>query len=49
MGTIIMNSKNGKASDTHRLILNLTNKINLKKNDKYFSLSSLSIYYACKI
>ena len=27
-----MNSKNGKISDPHRLLLNLTDKINLKKS-----------------
>ena len=31
METIFMNSENSKTSDTHRLLLNLTDKINLKK------------------
>ena len=31
MDTIFMNSENTKASDLHRLLLNLSNKINLKK------------------
>ena len=39
-----MNSKNSRISDPHRLLLNLTNKINLKRN-KYVTLSNLSIYY----
>ena len=30
-----MNSKNSKTSDPHRLLLNLNNKINLKRSDKY--------------
>ena len=29
--TIFMNSENTKASDLHRLLLNLSDKINLKK------------------
>ena len=29
--TIFMNSENNKASDLHRLLLNLSDKINLKK------------------
>ena len=29
MDTIFMNSKNSKASDPHRLLLNLADKINL--------------------
>ena len=32
MDTIFMNSKNIKASDPHRLLLNLSNKINLKRS-----------------
>ena len=38
-----MNSKNSKTSDFHRLLLNLTDKINLKSNDKYVALSNLSL------
>ena len=33
MDTIFMNSKNSETSDPHRLLLNLTNKINLKRTD----------------
>ena len=36
--------KNSKTSDPHRLLLNLSDKINLK-SDKYVALSNLSIYY----
>ena len=43
-----MNSKNSKTSDPHRLILNLSDKINLKRSDKYVALSSFSIYYTRK-
>ena len=35
-----MNSKN-----PHRLLLNLTDKINLKRSDEYVPLSNLTIYY----
>ena len=44
MDTIFMNSKNSKMSDPHRLLLNFTDKINLKRSDKYVALSNLSIY-----
>ena len=40
-----MNSKNGKACNPHRLLLNLSNKINLKRSNKYIDLSNLSMYY----
>ena len=45
MNTIFMNSKNSKTSDPHRLLLNLTNIIDLRRKDKYIVLSNLSIYY----
>ena len=48
MDTIFMNSENRKTSDLLRLLLNLSDKINLKRSDKYVALSSLSIYYAWK-
>ena len=40
-----MNSRNRKTSDPHRLLLNLADKINLKRSDKYVALSNLRIYY----
>ena len=43
-----MNSENSKTSDRHRLLLNLTDKINLKKNDKYVTLSNLNMCYSWK-
>ena len=43
-----MNSENIKTSDPHRLLLNLTDKIDLRRKDKYIALSNLSIYYIWK-
>ena len=40
-----MNSENSKTHDLHRLLLNLTDKINLKRSDKYVALLDLNIYY----
>ena len=48
MDIIIMSSKNNKTSDPHRLMLNFTNKKNLKRSDKYVALSNLSIYCTWK-
>ena len=48
MDTIFINSENSKTSDPHRLLLNLTGRINLKRSDKYVALSNLSIYYTWK-
>ena len=43
-----MNSENSKTSDSHILLLNLIDKINLKRSHKYVALSNLSIYYTWK-
>ena len=43
MNSVFMNSKNSRISDPHRLLLNLTDKINLKKIDQYVALSNLSV------
>ena len=48
MDSIFMTSENSKISDSHRLLLNLLDKINLKRSDKYVALSNLSIYYTWK-
>ena len=40
-----MNSKNSQTSDLRRLLLKLTDKINLNRSDKYVALSNLSLYY----
>ena len=43
-----MNSENGKTSDPHRLLLNLSDKIVIVINNKYVALSHLGIYYTWK-
>ena len=48
MDTIFMNSENSKVSETYRLLLNLVDKVNLKKRDKYIASSSCSMYYTWK-
>ena len=45
MDTIFMNSENSKTLDPHRLLLNLSDKINSRWSDEYVSLPNLSIYY----
>ena len=42
MDTIFINYGNNKISDPHRLILNLSDKINLTRCGKYVALSNLS-------
>ena len=45
MDTIFMNSENSKTSDPHKLLFNLSDKINIKRSDKYVTLSNLRIFY----
>ena len=48
MDTIFMNSENNKISDPRRILLNLSNKINFKRSDKYVPLSNLTTFYTRK-
>ena len=48
MDTIFMNSEKSKTTDPLKLLLNLSDKINLKRSDIYVALSNLSIYYTLK-
>ena len=49
MDTTFMNSGDSKTSDTRRILLSLSNKINKnKRRSKYVALSILSIYYTQK-
>ena len=43
-----MNSKNSKISDSHRLLLNVSDKLDLRRSGKYVALSNLSIYNTWK-
>ena len=48
MDTIFLNSENSKLSNPHRLLLSLSDKIVLKRKDRYVAQSNLSIYYTWK-
>ena len=48
MDTIFMNSENSKASESHVLILRLTDELDLRRSDKIIVLSNLSICYTWK-
>ena len=43
MDAMFMNFENSRTSDPHRLLLNPSHKINLKKSYKYVVLSNLRI------
>ena len=48
MDTIFMNSENSKTFKPYILILNLTDKLDLRRDEKIITLSNLSIYYTWK-
>ena len=48
MNIIFSNSENNKISDPRRLLLNLSDQINLKRSYKYVASSNFSIDHACK-
>ena len=48
MDTIFMNSENSNTSEPHVLILKLTDKLDLTRDEKSVTLSNLSIYYTWK-
>ena len=48
MDTIFMNSKNSRTSEYHVLVLKLTDKLHLRRDQKSVALSNLSIYYTWK-
>ena len=43
-----MNPRHSKTSDPHRLLINLTDEIDLRRKDKYITLSNFSVYYTWK-
>ena len=48
MDTIFMNSENSETSDPHGLVLNLADKIDLRRTHKYIASVNLIIYYTWK-
>ena len=45
MNTMFMNSENSETSDRHRHLLDLSDKISLKRSDKYVIQTNISIHY----
>ena len=49
MDTLFINSEICKAVEAYRLLLDVTDKRNQKRSDKYFALLNRSMYYTWKI
>ena len=45
METIFMNTKNSKTNEPHKLVLNLSQRLDLRILNKYIALQNLSICY----
>ena len=43
-----MNAENSKTSQTHKFILNLSQRLDKRRSDKHVALQNLSIYYTRK-
>ena len=48
MDTILTSSENSKTSDPHRLLLNISNKIIIKRSNEHVALSNPTMYYTWK-
>ena len=48
METIFMNTENSKTSESHKFVLNLSQRLDLRSSNKNVALQNLSIYYTWK-
>ena len=40
-----MNTENSKTNETHKFVLNLSQRLDLRNSNKHVALQNLSIYY----
>ena len=45
METIFMNTENSKTNEPHTFVLNLSQKLDLRRSNKHVALQNLSIYF----
>ena len=43
-----MNTEKSKTNEPHQLVLNLSQRLNLRRSNKHVALQNLSIYYIWK-
>ena len=48
MGTIFINRENNKTNESHKFVLNLSQRLDIRSSDKLAALQNLSIYYTWK-
>ena len=44
METLFMNTENIKTSEPHKIVLNLSQRLDLRSSDKHVALENLSVY-----
>ena len=48
METLFMNTKNSKTNEPHKFVLNLSQRLDLRRSNTHVALQNLSIYYTWK-
>ena len=48
METILINTKNSKKNESHKFVLNFSQRLDLRSSNRYLALQNLSIYYTWK-
>ena len=48
METIFMNMENSKTNESHKFVLNLSQRLALRSSNKHVALQNVSIYYTWK-
>ena len=48
MEAVFMTTESSKKNESHKLVLNLSQKLDLKSSNKHVALQNLSIYYTWK-
>ena len=48
MEIIFMNTENSKTNESHKFVLSLSQRLDLRSSDKHVALQNLSIYYTWK-
>ena len=48
METIFMNTENSKTNEPHKFLLNLSQRLDLRRPDKHVAIQNLSVYYTLK-
>ena len=48
MRTIFINTENSKTNEPRKFLLNLLQRLDLRRSNKHVALQNVSVYYNCK-